>query len=213
MAESTEQNLGGAPAAPAAPNNPTTSASPAAGAPAAVDVQAQINQALAAKDAEFAAQLEKATGHKSLAALADANLKAQGKLQELAESKTLEASTAKAELGRVKIDNALLAASADALDAEVISAVLAGRAVCDDSGTVTIDGKPVSDAVKQLLLDKPFLAKAQGGTGSGAPNQADMTANGGKNPWSEKHFNLTEQSRIYQQDPALAEKLKAQAAA
>jgi hypothetical protein len=56
------------------------------------------------------------------------------------------------------------------------------------------------------------LAKAQGDTGSGAPNHADLNA-GVKNPWSEKHFNLTEQSRIYQQDKALAEKLKAQAAA
>jgi len=195
------------------PNNPTATATPAAGAPAAVDVQAQINQALQAQQAEFANQLKAATGHSDIKALTDAQLKDQGKLQELADSKTQEATVYKQQFQQVSISNAILGASADAIDPAVIGALLSGKAVCDDKGVVTIDGKPVTDAVKALLADKPFLAKAQGDTGSGAPNQADITAAGGKNPWSEKHFNLTEQSRIYQQDPALAEKLKTQASA
>jgi hypothetical protein len=178
-----------------------------------VDIQAQITQALAAQKAEFAAQLEKATGHRDFASLTDAQLKEQGRLQELADNNKQEAITAKAELGKVKIDNALLAASTEALDPSVVSVLLSGKAVCDDNGVVTIDGKPVADAVKALLTEKLFLAKAQGDTGSGAPNQADLAANGGKNPWSEKHFNLTEQSRIHKTDPALAEKLKAAASA
>jgi hypothetical protein len=212
MAESTDPNASAANADAGGANNPTSTTTPAAGVPAA-DVQAQINQALQAQQADFAKQLKEATGHSDFKAFTEAQLKQQGKLQELADANKAEAQTFKAKFEQAAVGNALLAAATEAVDPATVKDLLAGRAQVDDSGNVTIDGKPVAEAVKQLLTDKPFLAKAQGGTGSGAPNQADMAANGGKNPWSEKHFNLTEQSRIYSQDPALAEKLKAQAAA
>lgn len=194
-------------------NNPTATTVPAAGAPAAVDVQAQINQALAKQQEQFNAQFKEATGHGDLKAFTEAQLKQQGKLQELADANKTEAQTYKTKFEQAAIGNALLAAASEALDPVIIKDLLTGKAVVDDKDNVTIDGKPAAEAVKALLAEHPYLAKAQGDTGSGAPNQADMTANGGKNPWSEKHFNLTEQSRIYQQDPALAEKLLAQAAA
>lgn len=180
---------------------------PAPAAPAA-DVQAQVNQALKAQQAEFAKQLQDATGHGDIKSLTDAQLKAQGKLQELADSKAQEAATYKQQLHNVNITNALLNASGEAIDPATISALLADKAVCDDSGAVTIDGKPVAEAVKQLLADKPFLAKAQGGTGSGAPQQ---TAAGVKNPFAKDSFNLTEQLALAQSNPTLAAQLKAAA--
>ena len=153
----------------AAPHNPNPTDTPAAGVPAAVDVQTQINQALIAERAEFAKQLEQATGHKDLQSLTEAQLKSQGKLQELADSHAASSATYKAKFEQSAISTALLSASIDAIDPGTVSALLSGKASVDDNGVVTIDGKPVADAVKQLLTDKPFLAKAQGGTGSGAP--------------------------------------------
>lgn len=164
MADSTDSNTD--------PNNPAATATPAAGAPAAVDVQAQINQALAAQRTEFANQLKAATGHDDIKSLTDAQLQAQGKLQELADNKTKEAATYKQQYQQVNIANSLLAASADAIDPAVINALLSPQAVCDEAGNVTIGGRTVSEAVKQLLADKPYLAKAQGGPGSGTPQQA-----------------------------------------
>ncbi len=168
MADPTEQPQGGAPAAPAAPNNPTTTTDSAAGVPAA-DVQAQINAALSRQKAEFADQLKAATGHSDIKALTDEQLKAQGKLQELADAKGAEAQTYKTKYEQVAVSNALLTAAANAVSPAIVKDLLAAKAVVDDNGNVTIDGKPVADAVKQLLTDNPFLAKAAGDTGSGAP--------------------------------------------
>lgn len=154
-----------------APNTPQQPSATGAGAPATatVDVQAQINAALAKQQADFAEQLQAATGHSDLKALTEAQLKAQGKLQELADAKTAEAQSYKSRLEQVSISNALLAAAAEAVDPLTVKDLLAGKAKVDEAGNVTIDGQPVADAVKKLLKDKPFLAKAQGDTGSGAP--------------------------------------------
>lgn len=176
MADSTDPNAGGAPTAPATPNNPATKpaeSGPAAGVPAA-DMQAQINQALAVQQAEFSKQLKAATGHGDLKALTEAQLEAQGKLQELADSRKLEAEKAKSDLVAVKIENALLAASTGAINPSLVYKLLSEDAVYDDNGAVTVAGKSVADAVKEFLKDNPFLAKPQGGTGSGAPQSAPV---------------------------------------
>lgn len=159
-------NAGGAPTPPASPTAP---------AAPAVDVQGEVAKALVAQQADFATQLEKATGHKDIKSLTEANLQAQGKLQELADTHKAEAGTYKSKYEQAAIGNALLAASVDAVDPATVKDLLAGKAKVDDNGNVTIDGKPVADAVKALLESKPFLAKADGGTGSGAPQ------NGGNN--------------------------------
>ena len=139
-----------------------------------IDVQEQINQALASQQAEFSAQLKEATGHGDLKSLTEAQLKAQGNLQELLDHKTTESSTYKGLYEQTQISNALLAASTDALDAATISQLLSGKAVCDDKGVVTIDGKSAAEAVKALLAEKPFLAKPQGDTGSGVPQHTEQ---------------------------------------
>lgn len=138
----------------------------------AVDVQAQINQALTKQQEQFNGQFKEVTGHSDLKAFTEAQLKQQGKLQELADTNKAEAQTYRTKFEQAAISNALLASSGDAFDPGVIKDLLSGKAVVDDSGAVTIDGKPVADAVKQLLTEKPFLAKAEGGTGSGAPQNA-----------------------------------------
>lgn len=179
---------------------------PAAAPP--VDVQAEIQKALTAQQAEFQKQLKAATGHSDIQALTDAQLKAQGKLQELADAKAAEAQSYKNQLQSLQIRSALLAACQDAIDADTVCALLAPGAVCDEAGRVTIDGVTAGDAVKAFLLAKPFLAKAQGGAGSGAPQQAGSAT---KNPWSKQDFNLTEQIRIKSENPTLAAQLKAAA--
>ncbi len=165
-AEPGQEGAGGAPQ-----NNAASTVSPAAGAPAggAVDVQAQIKAAVAKRDAEFAEQLKAATGHSDLKSLTDEQLKQQGKLQELAENKAAEADKYKSKFEQTQIANALLSAATDAVNPAIVSSLLAGKAAVDEQGNVSIDGKTVAEAVKQLLADNPYLAKAQGGTGSGAP--------------------------------------------
>jgi hypothetical protein len=141
-----------------------------------VDVQAEVQKALAAERAAFQKQLKDATGHDSLDALKESQLKEQGKLQELAEAKTKESEGWRTRFEQTQIKAALLAASTQALDPVTVSDLLTGKAKCDEHGNVTIDGKPVADAVAQLLKDKPFLAKPEGGTGSGAPQQTQKPA-------------------------------------
>jgi hypothetical protein len=157
--------------------NPTPPATPAPENKApAVDVQAEIQKALAAERAEFKKQLKEATGHESFEALQQARLKEQGNLQELADVNAKERDTFKAKFEQTQINAALLSASNEALDPATVSDLLTGKAVCDEHGNVTIDGKPVAEAVAQLLKDKPFLAKPEGGTGSGAPVQTPKPA-------------------------------------
>ncbi|TAN71608.1 MAG: hypothetical protein EPN17_00960 [Methylobacter sp.] len=163
------------PPAPAPGASPETPSTQQTATPPAIDVQAQVNQARAELQADFAKQLQEITGHSDLKSLSEANLKAQGKLQELADSKTAEALSFKAKFEQAAISNALLQSASDAIDPAVVSALLSGQCVCDANGAVTIDGKPVSDAVKSLLAAKPFLAKVQGSPGSGTPPATEVT--------------------------------------
>jgi len=138
---------------------------PATEPPAAVpvvDVQAEIQKA----HAQWQQELEAATGHKSIDALKEQQLKDKGDLQTLLDNKSLEADTYKTQFQQTQIDNSLLSASTDALDADVVRGLLASKAVVDSAGVVTIDGKSVKDAVADLLKAKPFLAKASGNSGS-----------------------------------------------
>jgi len=149
------------------PNYPQTTPE---NVPPVVDVQAQINAALDKQKAEFTTQLEQATGHKDLTALAEAKLKSEGKLQELADNKAAEAASYKSRFEQAQINNQLLSAASEALDSDVVMALLRDKATVDTNGTVLVDGKPAKDAVTDLLKAKPHLAKATGATGSGAPN-------------------------------------------
>jgi ribonuclease D len=157
----------------ATPANPSPNPKPAdAPNPAPVDVQAQIREALAAQEARFTEELKKTTGFSSFKEFNENRMKEQGKLQELADAREKEAKGWQTKFEQSQIRNALLSASAAAVDPTVITELLSSRAVCNADGQVSIAGKTVEEAVKQLLEDKPFLAKPQGGTGSGAPQQS-----------------------------------------
>lgn len=186
---------------------------PIAVAAPAVDVQAQINQAVAdseaKREAALRAELKEITGFSSLAEFKEAQLAEQGKTQELLDSKSSELTAVKKRFHNSQINSALLTASAAAIDPGTVVDLLHAKSVCDDDGNVTVNGKTPEQAVKELLDAKPFLAKANGSTGSGAQTQTDAVEV--DNPWSTKTWNLTEQMRIKKQNPSLAEQLKAAA--
>lgn len=181
---------------------------PAADPAAVVDVQAAIREALAKQQAEFAQQFKAATGHDSLTAFQEAEARRKGEEGKLLEARSAELAQARAELDRERTRAAILSAAVDAVDPGTVLALLADKAKVDGT-TVVIDGLPPVEAVKKLLAEKPFLAKA-GPAGSGAPQNA---AGAEKNPWAKATLNLTEQIRISKEDPALAQKLKTQAGA
>lgn len=136
---------------------------------ATIDVQAQINSALAKQQADFIAELEQATGHKDIKSLTAANLQAQGELQSRVDAY-------KSKFEQAQIHFAILAESTEAISPAFVNDLLAGKAVCDENGNVTIDGNTVADTVKTLLDVHPFLAKTKtkSGTGSGIPPHANI---------------------------------------
>jgi hypothetical protein len=69
---------------------------------------------------------------------------------------------------------------------------------------------PIDDGAAWLAKTKTHLVKPAGGSAGGSGfkgNQGSAQAN----PWAAKTFNVTEQVRLKQADPALAERLKADA--
>ncbi|ASF47003.1 hypothetical protein [Methylovulum psychrotolerans] len=143
---------------------------PAAPAPAAAIDPSAIEQAATAKArAEASAQFKEATGYDSPEAFKEAKLKSEGKLQELADTKTQELEVVKGQYHQTLISNAILSHAADAIDPSDVAALLSGQGKVDTNGVVTIGGKSPADAVKDLLASKPHWAKPQGQPGSGAP--------------------------------------------
>lgn len=130
-----------------------------------LDLQTQIDAALTKQHDDSAAQFLTETGHTDLNALLESNNQAQAKAQE-------QVNVYKSKFEQAQIHYAILAESAEAVSPAFIKEFLTPKAVCDDEGNVTVDGKPVAQAVKSLFEANPFLAKAQGGTGSGAPSNA-----------------------------------------
>lgn len=83
-----------------------------------------------------------------------------------------------------------------------------------DGSVVVVDGlqrTPVADWARNLPA---WMLKAPKPQGSGAPvgnrGSSDVPA-GTRNPFSQEHFNLTEQGRLFKTNPALYEQLRAAA--
>ena len=72
------------------------------------------------------------------------------------------------------------------------------------------DGNPtgVDDLLKPMKESSPHLFKAEKG---GYNPAAGGGPSGATNPWMKDSYNLTEQGRIYRQDPAQARELAAAA--
>ncbi len=85
-----------------------------------------------------------------------------------------------------------------------------------DLEKVSLDGENIiglEEQLKGLKESDPYLFGEDTLKGR-KPNPPGEPAgdNYKKNPWSEEHFNLTEQGRIFREEPELAAKLKAAAA-
>lgn len=69
----------------------------------------------------------------------------------------------------------------------------------------------LAEGVKSLVTAKPHIVKTSGARGSGYnPNARGAEVH---NPWAKDRFNLTEQLRLAEDNPALAAQLKAAASA
>jgi hypothetical protein len=175
------------------------------------DVDKAVQTALAARDADFAAKLKAATGAESLDALAEAKAKAAGETDRLLAERTAELAAERQRNADMRIRAALsdAAITGKAVDPATVVALLAAQGKVEGDA-VTIGGKPVAEAVKALLTEKPFLMQA-GQSGGGTPQAGGGT--GEKNPWHPDTLNLTEQGRVQRADPQKAERMKAEAKA
>ena len=70
-----------------------------------------------------------------------------------------------------------MASRLGAVDPKVVLALVAPKAEVTEEGKVLIEGKHAEEAIKALLSEKPYLAKASETSGSGTPGtQADKFA-------------------------------------
>lgn len=80
-----------------------------------------------------------------------------------------------------------------------------------DKFTFDKDGSPVGvdDVVKPLKESSPHLFKSEGQAGGYKPNGGENPP--AINPWKKDSFNLTEQGRIYKENPTQAKEMAAAA--
>lgn len=145
---------GGGAAPPATP----PAATPATGYTQA-DIDKAVEAALAKRDTEAQAKA------------AEEEAKKRGEFEKIVADRDRRLADAEARLASTLINNALLTAAAagNAVDPGDVVALLAGKAKVSETGVVTVDGKPVAEAVEAFLKAKPHLAKA-GNAGGGAPS-------------------------------------------
>ena len=118
--------------------------------------------------------IKKLFGVDDLSALEEKQLKEKGELEKLLERKDEELSEMKQQYESQIKRSSIVTAAANAVDPEVVYSLLSGKAEVID-GQVRIDGKSADQAVKALLAEKPYLAKASGKEGGGAGNTGSST--------------------------------------
>lgn len=139
------------------------------------DIDEAVQAATAKENQKWAEQFKAVTGHDSLDAYKEAKAKQKGEEGKLIDDLKGQNATLAAQLNSMRIDSELRAASGEAIDPDVIAAMLAGKASVKD-GVVTIDGKSPKDAVAALLKDRPHLAKPSGNQGGGTPQGGGAAA-------------------------------------
>ncbi|MDF2902374.1 MAG: hypothetical protein K0S25_12 [Bacillus sp. (in: firmicutes)] len=109
---------------------------------------------------------------------------------------------------QTQIDTAIKLAAKDAKDpADVLAFIKKEGLELNEDGTI----KGLDDALKGLRESKPYLFGEKPGLNGRQPNNPPGTHQTVKNPFSTEHFNLTEQARLFKEDPELYKQLKAQA--
>jgi len=83
--------------------------------------------------------------------------------------KLKELETFKQKYYEEKIRNSIISAAKEAVDPEAVYILLKGKAELSEDGKVLVDGKPVEEAVKELLEKKPYLKKVPIRKGSNPP--------------------------------------------
>jgi hypothetical protein len=128
--------------------------------------------------------------------------------------KQLEEARAKARDGEQRANERLMRAEVKALATEMglvdADAALAlmdrSKVAVKDDGTV----EGAKEALEALVAAKPWLKKAPGQTVGGGTNPPGA-GNTQTNPWKNETFNLTLQGKILKENPALAQRLMAEA--
>lgn len=132
-------------------------------------------------EAEVNARLKAETGHDSIAALAlaqkaaeEKRLSEQGEFAKLAEQRAQEAQKWQAKFQDSVIRQTVLGACLkhNAVDSDVVLALVRAEARVDENGAVSIGGKAAEDAIAAMLKSKPFLVKPER-SGSGSPSYPD----------------------------------------
>lgn len=67
-----------------------------------------------------------------------------------------------------KLKNEIFTKAKDAVDPEILYELLKPKAQFTEDGKILVNGKPVEEAIKELLNKKPYLKKVSQRTGSGA---------------------------------------------
>lgn len=160
---------------------------------AEAEAKGQYDEALKAHDQQFR----------------DREAQLTAKLQEL-----------EARLQHTQLDARVLSALADRVhDPEAALQLMRPNLQLNDRGEVI-----ARDGYDEMALDafldrqqaaRPWLFRQPKAQGSGAPatrTGGAVAPSGGKNPFSREHFNLTEQMRLKKADPALYDRLRAEAA-
>ncbi len=116
---------------------------------------------------DFATQFERETGYKDFTSLKAAHQEQVGMLEE-------HAIEIENKFQQSQIKFSIVSLASKAVSPEFICQSLAHRASCDEEENVTIEGKPANEFIANFLDANPFLAKAVGGQGSGAPAGANL---------------------------------------
>jgi DNA-binding transcriptional MerR regulator len=91
--------------------------------------------------------------------------------------------------------------------------------IVDAAGTPRVNSKgeplTIKELVEEMRLSEVFgrAFEPTGTSGGGASGGKPSNSAGIKNPWKKETFNLTEQGRIYRENPKLAEQLEKEAEA
>ncbi len=128
---------------------------------------------------EISGRLKKLFGVESIDALEEQHLKRKGEFEELFQKERERAEKWKERFKNTLFRERVLSAAskAGAIDPELIHGLVKERgAQVSDEGEVAVDGRPVDQIIAEILEARPYLKKASGKEGGGAPAGDDKAA-------------------------------------
>lgn len=177
----------------------------------AADAKAAMKKLQDEADAAKKAQDDAAKANQTEAQRRDAEFKAmQAQVAELTKSKTEAEAKAQAVSRSQAIRDKAKAAGiglapktvSETLFFQMLEATLTGIDVSDETA--------LAAALEKFKTENPGVIAAPG-SGSGVKTGAPSSPTGGKNPWAKDSFNVTEQVKMFQSDPAKAKQMASEA--